>query len=240
MHVGPCGASNGGSIGAPRIARASRSVTRLHGVKRLRGVARLALDELLVAGRLCGRAAAGSASSRRALAVGSCAAASGFSGVPARALGARVAAAAGERDGSSEGERDRARRARQTGTRARTGRRPSSWWRCSCSSGRRGVARRRRRRSGSRVGQRVQRRVVERAGGERGAGDRVAAVRREVARDVRRARGDRAPAWRRSRLPAGRGLVGERRLAQQRARRRSTGCRRGCRCSPRPCRSAGR
>jgi hypothetical protein len=37
MHVGPCGASIGSSIGAPMIARACAAVTRLHGVNRLRG-----------------------------------------------------------------------------------------------------------------------------------------------------------------------------------------------------------
>src|SRR3954453_20827484 len=36
MHVGPCGASNGSRIAAPRIAPACAFVTRLHGVKLLR------------------------------------------------------------------------------------------------------------------------------------------------------------------------------------------------------------
>ena len=46
MQVGPCGAATGAATGARRIARACARVTRLHGVKRLRG-GRNRFDEAL-------------------------------------------------------------------------------------------------------------------------------------------------------------------------------------------------
>ena len=185
---GPAAPRSAARRGSPMIARACAWVTRLQGVKRLAGFAACAVDERLVAGRGLGfarppppprwtaralRRPASCAWRRRA----------GCSGAARRRRRARVAAAAGSA-AAGERARDDERSGRTLMPPGRTGRRPSSWSRSRCWSGRPQVravgvdAVRARRASPSACSGAV----VDRVGRERRRRDRVVAVRREVAR----------------------------------------------------------
>ena len=223
------------------IARACASaheVARREAAARLGGLARRRGP---VAGLLCARSwgpprprwPRGSAASCGCAAIG-------FSGLPGGA--ARLVSPPQPTSTAASGERRSGRRTLVRTRPGRTARRPSSWSRSTLFDGKTppravGVdAVRARRRSRARAA------AGCRPGWTRTPpGDRVVPVRREVGGDVGRPRGDRAPACANVHaLPARRGLVRERRLAQQCARRRSTGCRRGCPVFAPPCRSGCR